>query len=311
MRIEQLRYLVEIADCGTFTAAATRLQLAQPRISQAVSALEAELGIVLLQRTRAGSELTPTGMAVVEHARQILERVNEIKITANNFHAGKESSVAFAAARLPLALFVPEAIAAVRDARTDNSPILIREVSMKLAKQLIVKGEIDFAVTACMASKEVPDFVFAPILDSQVLALVSRDLPLASKKVLSFEEIQKYPVALGREEHISNPDILKELSAYGKPEIALRTQNFALLQNYVEHSGVVGLVFDVFLTNLFDKEANFKLIPIEKTMTVSYGILRKSSEPKSLLEARVIEEIKKAAQRHREQLDAYVEALSK
>ena len=45
MRLEQLQYIIEIADTGSFTTASERLFIAQPSISQAVNSLEKELNL--------------------------------------------------------------------------------------------------------------------------------------------------------------------------------------------------------------------------------------------------------------------------
>ena len=51
MRIEQLKYVVEIAKTKSINQAAANLYLSQPNLSKAVKALEEELGCVLIQRT--------------------------------------------------------------------------------------------------------------------------------------------------------------------------------------------------------------------------------------------------------------------
>ena len=51
MRLEQLKYIVEIADTGSFTTASERLFIAQPSISQAVTSLEKELNVTMFHRS--------------------------------------------------------------------------------------------------------------------------------------------------------------------------------------------------------------------------------------------------------------------
>ena len=79
MRLEQLKYIVTIAETGTFTEASTRLFVAQPSISEAVHSLEKELHTKIFVRYRTGAIPTAQGIKVIHHAQKILNEVEEIK----------------------------------------------------------------------------------------------------------------------------------------------------------------------------------------------------------------------------------------
>jgi DNA-binding transcriptional LysR family regulator len=72
--LPQLRALVTVVDCASFTAAASRLGVSQSAVSHAVSGLEREVGGRLVQRD-AGAALTVLGHRVVEYARAALASV--------------------------------------------------------------------------------------------------------------------------------------------------------------------------------------------------------------------------------------------
>ena len=71
MDVKQLRYFMAIADEGSLSAAAQRLGVAQPSLSQHVISLEAELGVKLLERSPRGVSLTQPGGVLLSHAVQI------------------------------------------------------------------------------------------------------------------------------------------------------------------------------------------------------------------------------------------------
>lgn len=79
MNLQQLNVLVEVADTRSLTRAAQRLGLTQSGASQAVAALEAELGVPVLVRERRGVALTAVGNTVVMHARDILSNLDAIR----------------------------------------------------------------------------------------------------------------------------------------------------------------------------------------------------------------------------------------
>nr|5XXP_A Chain A, LysR-type regulatory protein [Cupriavidus necator]5XXP_B Chain B, LysR-type regulatory protein [Cupriavidus necator] len=73
MEFRQLKYFIAVAEAGNMAAAAKRLHVSQPPITRQMQALEADLGVVLLERSHRGIELTAAGHAFLEDARRILE----------------------------------------------------------------------------------------------------------------------------------------------------------------------------------------------------------------------------------------------
>jgi DNA-binding transcriptional LysR family regulator len=78
----QLRNFVTVAEEGQMTRAARKLHLAQPALSQAISQMESELGLVLLERHARGVTLTPAGEAFLPKARAALAAADDALRTA-------------------------------------------------------------------------------------------------------------------------------------------------------------------------------------------------------------------------------------
>jgi DNA-binding transcriptional LysR family regulator len=76
LELRHLRYLVAVADAGTFTHAAERLFIAQPTLSQQMRQLEQLVGTPLLHRRRDGVQLTAAGTVLLDAARDVLSRVD-------------------------------------------------------------------------------------------------------------------------------------------------------------------------------------------------------------------------------------------
>ncbi|MBP2301934.1 hydrogen peroxide-inducible genes activator [Azospirillum picis] len=77
--IQQLRYLVAVADTLSFSRAAEFCHVTQPTLSMQVKELEARLGSQLVERTRARVFLTPVGSEIARRARSILAEVEDIR----------------------------------------------------------------------------------------------------------------------------------------------------------------------------------------------------------------------------------------
>ena len=79
MTIIQLEYLLAVANCGSFSLAAEHCFVTQPSLSMQVKALEEELGVVLLDRSKKPVIPTEAGEVVMEQARETLRAYNGIR----------------------------------------------------------------------------------------------------------------------------------------------------------------------------------------------------------------------------------------
>jgi DNA-binding transcriptional LysR family regulator len=77
--LRQLRYFLTVAEERRFSAAARRLHLSAPSLSQQIRALERDLRVTLFDRTSRGAELTPAGHVLAERARVILAEVERAR----------------------------------------------------------------------------------------------------------------------------------------------------------------------------------------------------------------------------------------
>lgn len=75
----RLRYFLAVVEDGSVTAAAARLRVAQPSLSQALRRLEAELGVELFHRVGRGLRLSTAGEALVGPSRQVLRAIDEAR----------------------------------------------------------------------------------------------------------------------------------------------------------------------------------------------------------------------------------------
>ena len=72
MQVENLRYFIELAKAGSFYGAAKNTFLSQQGLNKAITSLESELDVKLVERGRRGVRLTSEGEAFLRHARHIV-----------------------------------------------------------------------------------------------------------------------------------------------------------------------------------------------------------------------------------------------
>ncbi len=79
MTLQQLRYLIAIAEYGSINAAAHNLYASQSNLSTAIKELEGELGITIFTRSNRGVTLTNDGTELLGYARQVVEQADMLE----------------------------------------------------------------------------------------------------------------------------------------------------------------------------------------------------------------------------------------
>jgi DNA-binding transcriptional LysR family regulator len=108
--LRQLRYLVAVAESGSFTRAAAQVGVAQPSLSQQIRALETELGGALVERLPHGARLTPAGSAVLPGARAALRAADGARDAARRAFDAEAPTIDLATVRSLAMTVVPHSI---------------------------------------------------------------------------------------------------------------------------------------------------------------------------------------------------------
>jgi DNA-binding transcriptional LysR family regulator len=128
----QLLYFVTVAEEGQITRAAAKLHLAQPALSQAITQLEAELGIHLLERHPRGVTLTPAGEVFFEKARLAVAAEREALQMGLSLAHADAGSIEVGFMGSPPTLHAPELFTAFADAHPD-AQLSFRELTLPRA----------------------------------------------------------------------------------------------------------------------------------------------------------------------------------
>jgi DNA-binding transcriptional LysR family regulator len=109
--ITTLSLFVRIAETKSITKAAEASFLALAAASRRISELERQFNVQLLYRTARGVELTPSGSALLFHARQILNQVDEMQIELSDYAKGIKGLLRIQANTSAMAQFLPDDLA--------------------------------------------------------------------------------------------------------------------------------------------------------------------------------------------------------
>ena len=198
MTLQQLKYIVKIAECGSITEAARQLYIAQPSLSAAVKELETELNIEIFRRTPKGISLSADGTEFLSYARQILEQAGLLEERYKNKKPAKQlcristQHYAFAVnafVNLIASLQADEYEFTLRETRTYE---IIEDVAN-------FQSEVGILYLSSFNEKVLQNLFkekslsFTPLFEAEPHVFLSCSHPLAGKSVLRLSDLEEYP----------------------------------------------------------------------------------------------------------------------
>jgi DNA-binding transcriptional LysR family regulator len=167
MELRQVEYVVGVADAGTFTAAAARLHVSQPSLSQGIARLEAELGTPLFHRVGRGAVLSAAGDAFLGPARRMLR---EARLARESVEAVAELATGtLDLVALPTLAVDPVAVAVGRFRRA-HPGVVVRIAEPEAARAVadrVADGRAEIGLTDALAVGE--DLVVEHLVDQELV----------------------------------------------------------------------------------------------------------------------------------------------
>jgi DNA-binding transcriptional LysR family regulator len=276
---QRLRVFREVASRGSFSAAAAELSYTQSAVSQAVTALEAELGVALLERDRRGARPTNAGAALVVHADGILARLDaaEAEVAAiAGVRGGQLTTASFPTAG---ATIVPLAVAMFRDAHPEVALTLAEGEPEEIAPRLRA-GEFDLALlfefegaseglgTGLHRIELLEDPMYLALPDDHPLA----DAPRIRLQDLSAESWVQTSAASPCARHV-----VRSCHAAGfEPTVSFETDDYQTVQGLVAAGVGVALIPQLALSTVRDDITIRALHPRAPVRTVLAATARRA-----------------------------------
>ncbi|MFW5444471.1 MAG: CysB family HTH-type transcriptional regulator [Methylococcaceae bacterium] len=245
MKLQQLRFLHEINNQQlSISKAASVLCTSQSGISKQIRLLEEELEVLLLERNgRKIISVTPAGKKVLELAEEILNKVDDIKRTAEEF-TDKQSGIAIATthtqARYVLPYIVEQFLSLYPEVNLN-----IQQGTPEQVAELLEQGNVDIAIaTEVLASREA--LVSLPCYQWSRSVIIKKEHPLSQKKVLKLEDIVKYPIityVTGFTGRYQQDEIFHKYHL--QPDIVLTAVDADVIKTYVRLGLGIGIIADM------------------------------------------------------------------
>lgn len=197
MTLQQLRFLIAVAESGSINAAAQRLYTAQSNISNAVKSLEQELHIEIFTRSSRGVALTNDGTELLGYARQVVEQADMLEA---RYEDGGTPQARLAISGQHYAFSVEAFVNVVERCRDSKFEFIMRETT---TAQIIddvraFRSDIgilyldDFNTRVLQKAFTDARASFHPLFDAKVHVFVSERHPLARRSQLSLADLTPY-----------------------------------------------------------------------------------------------------------------------
>ena len=231
--VRRLRVLREVAQTGSFSAAAESLAFTQPAVSRQIATLEAEAGTRLVERSARGVRLTQAGELLVGHADAILDRLTaaENQLEALNSLAGGRLHIgATATANSTL---IPLAIRAF-DAEYPEVHLRLDEAVTSELIDRVAAGELDLAIVANPERYDLPgEIVIDHLMDDPQHLALARDHPLADAPEIRMEDLADEVWIEGRDAACAEPLRIAAGAAGFEPKICFESAQWLGKQGLV------------------------------------------------------------------------------
>lgn len=296
MTLQQLKYLVTVAECKNITEAAEKLFISQPSLSAAIHNLEKEMGVTAFVRSNKGVSVTREGEELLSFARNLLEQADIMK---DRFCNDKSRMPKFSVSCQHYSFAVNAFVDVVNKYDANIYSFILRETQTGEIIDDVANGRSELGILYLFENNEdvltklfkKNDLVFEEIFKASPHVFISKNHPLANNEIITLEELKPYPY-LVYEQGKRNSFYFSEefLSVLDMPK-NIQVRDRATLFNLA-----IGLNGFTVSSGVIDKELNSEDIiskKLDMDCTMRIGLIKKKNIILSRYAISYIDAIKK------------------
>jgi DNA-binding transcriptional LysR family regulator len=192
MDFGQLEAFVQVSAHNSFSRAAEVLQLTQPSITARIQSLEREVGEELFERGGRGVRLTDAGFAFLPYAERVLQTLAEGRDTIDEVRNVQLGSLYLGSA-LTISTYVLPHI--LRTFRSRHSGVDV-SIHTGRSEQVLAMLQADEVQVGLVRSLSHPDIETVHLYDDEIVLIVNREHPFATRGATMVEEVASEPIVL-------------------------------------------------------------------------------------------------------------------
>lgn len=198
MTLQQLKYFVTAVECGNITAAAEKLYISQPSLSNAIHNLEKEMGVTAFSRSNKGVVLTHEGEELLSFSRNLLEQAEVMK---EHFGTGEKRSPRFSVSCQHYSFAVNAFVELVKEFDAYQYSFILRETQTGEIIDDVANGNSEIGIIYLSESNEEVlkklikknELVYTELFSANPHVFICKDHPLAGETIITPEELKPYP----------------------------------------------------------------------------------------------------------------------
>ncbi|SDR78286.1 DNA-binding transcriptional regulator, LysR family [Paenibacillaceae bacterium GAS479] len=232
MELRQLQYVIHIAKELNFSRAAEKLHIAQPSLSQQLSKLEKEIGVLLVRRTTNSVELTHAGEVFVDKAQSILDSIEQLKTEMEDMAQMRRGRLVIGSLPITGSHILPIVLPEFGLRYPDIELVLVEDTTAHL-EQLAASGQTDISLLSLPLIDST--LIYQPLIREEITLAVPPNHPLAGRtEPVALESLQDEPfIVLKKGQGFRQIAIDLCAGAGFQPRIVFESSNIETVQSLV------------------------------------------------------------------------------
>ena len=242
MTLQQLQYIVAVADTGQFSKAARHCHVTQPTLTMMVRKLEDELGVTIFQRGVQPARTTTEGTSLIEQARVVLREAGQLKDLVKELRTGTSGTYRIGIIPTLAPYLLPLFLARFAEEHP-NARLAIDERRTSRILKALRNGQLDIGILA--GPIESDDLEAIPLFQEPFLAYMPDGHALLKRKRVAAKDLRKAPLWVLSEGHCLRDQVLRvcqQPSAAGHHNIHYSTGSIETLKRMVKSGSGITLV---------------------------------------------------------------------
>jgi len=269
MDLRKLEIFVAVARCGSFSAAAEQLPMAQPAVSIAIRKLEDELGLALFDRGARRIHLTAEGSKLLQRAEAILRQVADLQSSAGSMNRLLQGELNIACPSMLATYFLPELLSGFLS-EYPGLTTSVKQAGTREIEAMLLRDEIEVGVTHAGASEQ--DLELLPLVSEQMVVCVATGHQWSKRRYLGVADLHQLPMVV----YESGYFIREQLDALCRaekvqPDLRLQSNFLPLLVRMVKQ----GLGATVGLRTMAEQEPGLCGIPLSPKVPVRMALAKR------------------------------------
>jgi DNA-binding transcriptional LysR family regulator len=190
MNIKQLEVFLAVAETGSFSKGAGATFITQSTVSQHISALEREFGLVLFDRTGKGALLTEAGKLMAGHAARVLADMRTAEQELHRFKGAEEGELKIGGSNIPADYMIPAALPRLLERLPGLTATVCQGDSRGILEKLL-KEEVELCVVG--SRYDLKGVEFTPLCQDVIRLVAASEHPWHGRTTVSVAELAGEP----------------------------------------------------------------------------------------------------------------------